>query len=74
MAPNRKLPAFHDSHLCDALGGAKYYEVAYRRWGDPIYAWCINQRRRGQDAFLFAGGLDVLGGLALGLGLLPKRK
>ena len=27
-----------------------------------------------QDAFLFAGGLDVLGGLALGLGLLPKRK
>lgn len=27
-----------------------------------------------QDAFLFAGALDVLGGLALGLGLLPKRK
>ena len=27
-----------------------------------------------QDAFLFAGVLDVLGGLALGLGLLPKRK
>ena len=27
-----------------------------------------------QDAFLFAGSLDVLGGLALGLGLLPKRK
>ena len=27
-----------------------------------------------QDAFLFTGALDVLGGLALGLGLLPKRK
>jgi len=27
-----------------------------------------------QDAFLFAGVLDVLGGLGLGLGLLPKRK
>ena len=27
-----------------------------------------------QDAFLFAGVLDVLGGLALGFGLLPKRK
>jgi integral membrane protein (TIGR01906 family) len=27
-----------------------------------------------QDAFLFAGILDVLGGLALGLSLLPKRK
>ncbi len=27
-----------------------------------------------QDAFLFAGALDVVGGLALGLGLLPKRK
>ena len=27
-----------------------------------------------QDAFLFAGLLDVLGGLALGLALLPKRK
>jgi len=27
-----------------------------------------------QDAFLFAGALDMLGGLALGLGLLPKRK
>jgi integral membrane protein (TIGR01906 family) len=27
-----------------------------------------------QDAFLFAGVVDVLGGLALGLGLLPKRK
>lgn len=27
-----------------------------------------------QDAFLFAGALDVIGGLALGLGLLPKRK
>jgi integral membrane protein (TIGR01906 family) len=27
-----------------------------------------------QDAFLFAGILDVLGGLALGLGLRPKRK
>ncbi|OGV79779.1 MAG: hypothetical protein A3K19_22425 [Lentisphaerae bacterium RIFOXYB12_FULL_65_16] len=53
MAPNRKLPAFHDAHLCDALGGAKYYEVAFRRWGDPIFAWCVNQRQRGQDAFLF---------------------
>jgi integral membrane protein (TIGR01906 family) len=27
-----------------------------------------------QDAFLFTGLLDVLGGLALGLGLSPKRK
>jgi integral membrane protein (TIGR01906 family) len=27
-----------------------------------------------QDAFLFAGAVDVLGGLALGLGLLRKRK
>jgi integral membrane protein (TIGR01906 family) len=27
-----------------------------------------------QDAFLFTGVLDFLGGLALGLGLLPKRK
>jgi integral membrane protein (TIGR01906 family) len=27
-----------------------------------------------QDAFLFAGVLDVLGGLALGLGLRPKSK
>ena len=27
-----------------------------------------------QDAFLFAGSLDVLGGLVLGLSLLPKRK
>lgn len=27
-----------------------------------------------QDAFLFAGALDIIGGLALGLGLLPKRK
>lgn len=27
-----------------------------------------------QDAFLFAGALDVLGGLALGMGLLPKWK
>jgi integral membrane protein (TIGR01906 family) len=27
-----------------------------------------------QDAFLFAGALDVLGGLALGLGLLSKQK
>lgn len=26
-----------------------------------------------QDTFLFAGALDVIGGLALGLGLLPKR-
>jgi len=27
-----------------------------------------------EDAFLFAGLVDVIGGLALGLGLLPKRK
>jgi integral membrane protein (TIGR01906 family) len=27
-----------------------------------------------QDAFLFAGTLDVIGGLALGFGLQPKRK
>jgi integral membrane protein (TIGR01906 family) len=27
-----------------------------------------------QDVFLFTGGLDMLGGLALGLGLLPKQK
>jgi integral membrane protein (TIGR01906 family) len=27
-----------------------------------------------QDAFIFAGAVDVLGGLALGLGLLRKRK
>ena len=27
-----------------------------------------------QDAFLFVGAMDALGGLALGLGLLPKRK
>jgi integral membrane protein (TIGR01906 family) len=27
-----------------------------------------------QDAFIFVGALDVLGGLALGLGLLPKQK
>jgi integral membrane protein (TIGR01906 family) len=27
-----------------------------------------------QDAFLFVGILDVMGGLALGLGLRPKRK
>ena len=32
----------------------------------PIRFW--------QDAFLFAGALDVLGGLALGLGLRPKSK
>ena len=27
-----------------------------------------------QDAFIFVGGIDVLGGLALGLGLRPKTK
>ncbi|MBT7162954.1 MAG: hypothetical protein HN904_09255, partial [Victivallales bacterium] len=53
MAPNRILPAFHDSGLIDGLAGPEFYEVAYRRWGDPMFAWAIHQRDRGWDALLY---------------------
>jgi len=53
MAPNRILPAFHDSGLIDALARPEFYEVAYRRWRDPMFAWAIHQRERGWDALLY---------------------
>jgi hypothetical protein len=52
MAPNRVLPAFHDGHLASGLAGASYYEVAYRRWHDPMFAWAVHQRKRGWDSLL----------------------
>jgi len=58
MAPNRILPAFHDAHLTGGLAGSRFYEVAYRRWGDPMFAWAVNERRRGWDSMLY-GALDV---------------
>jgi len=56
MAPNRELPAFHDSQVCSALGRPVFYEVAFRRWGDANYAWVIGQRKRGKDALWFGAG------------------
>jgi hypothetical protein len=52
MAPNRILPAFHDGHLANGLASPSYYEVAYRRWHDPMFAWAIHQRKRGWDSLL----------------------
>lgn len=52
MAPNRQLPAFHDSGLSSGLPGTRYLEVAYRHWQDANFAWGIQQRRRGWDALL----------------------
>lgn len=53
MAPNQILPAFHDGHLANGLAGSRYYEVAYRRWHDPLFGWAVNQRGRGWDALLY---------------------
>jgi oligo-alginate lyase len=58
MAPNRILPAFHDAHLAGGLAGPRFYEVAYRRWHDPMFAWAVNERKRGWDSMLY-GALDV---------------
>lgn len=53
MAPSQILPAFHDGHLAGGLAGSRFYEVAYRRWQDPVFAWAVNQRTRGWDSLLY---------------------
>ncbi|MBT3379851.1 MAG: hypothetical protein HN742_29850 [Lentisphaerae bacterium] len=52
MAPNRQLPAFHDSGLSSGLPGTKFLEVAFRHWQDANFAWGIHQRGRAWDALL----------------------
>jgi integral membrane protein (TIGR01906 family) len=55
---------FHDLFFASGSWQFEFSDSLIRLF--PLPFW--------EDAFLFAGVLDILGGLALGLGLRPKAK
>ncbi|MBI3680953.1 MAG: heparinase II/III family protein [Acidobacteria bacterium] len=47
------LPAFNDSNTVNLAGYARMYDVAYGRYGDPLFAAVARKGSRGRDALLF---------------------
>jgi hypothetical protein len=50
---NGSLPAFNDSNSVSLFNQARLYEVAYRRYEDPLFAAIARRGARGRDALLF---------------------
>lgn len=40
--PSFRLPAIHDGQ-CETVLPLDLYEIAYRRWGDPSFAWVLKR-------------------------------
>jgi len=51
--PDGMLPAFNDSNSVSLFSQARLYEVAYRRFEDPLFAAIARRGSRGRDALLF---------------------
>jgi hypothetical protein len=56
--PNWTLPAFNDSGATQVLSNDRFFEVAYSRYADPLFASVLGQRARGREA-LFWGAATL---------------
>ena len=57
--PNLRLPAFNDSGEVDVGRSARYYELAYARYGEPLYATALAQGDRRDDFALWFGADEL---------------
>ncbi len=51
--PNGRLPAFSDSKEVDLYGYDTLYEVAFARYGEPLFAAVLGRRPRGLNALVW---------------------
>lgn len=51
--PNGRLPAFNDSREVNLYGYDRLYEVAYKRYGDPLLATVLGRNTRTLSALLW---------------------
>ena len=56
--PNWTLPPFNDSGATQVLSNDRFFELAYSRYADPLFATVLGQRARGREALLW--GADSL--------------
>ena len=56
--PDQTLPPFNDSGNTSIVSNDRLYEMAYARYGDPLFATVLGQRSRGREALFW--GLDAL--------------
>lgn len=51
--PDGTLAPFNDATTVNLKNYSRWYESAYARWGDPLFAWLAGSRGRGKEALLF---------------------
>ncbi|MCX6588740.1 MAG: heparinase II/III family protein [Acidobacteria bacterium] len=51
--PGGTLPPFNDAVTVNLQNYSRWYESAYARWGDPLFALLAASRARGREALLF---------------------
>ncbi len=56
--PDWTLPPFNDSGNTNILTFDRLYEIAYARYGDPLYAAVLGRRARGREALYW--GVEAL--------------
>ncbi len=70
--PDGSLPAFNDSGTSNVRSQRRHYEVAWNRYGDPLFAAPLSGASRGRDALLWgAATLPETEDLAFGSLLFP---
>ncbi|MBI4876990.1 MAG: heparinase II/III family protein [Acidobacteria bacterium] len=51
--PNWTLPAFNDSGATQVLTNDRFFEVAFARYADPLFAAVLGRRARGREALFW---------------------
>jgi hypothetical protein len=70
--PDLTLPAFNDSNAINLISEDSLYEVAWKRYRDPLYLAVLGQRSRGRNALFWGdAALDRGNSAQLGSVLLP---
>jgi len=70
--PDGSLPAFNDSGTSNIRSQRRHYEIAWNRYGDPLFAAPLSPTGRGRDALLWgAETIPPAGDLAFGSLLFP---
>lgn len=69
--PDGSLPAFNDSGTSNVRSQRRHYEIAWNRYGDPLFAAPLSETGRGRDALLWGAETVVAADLAFGSLLFP---
>ncbi len=61
--PNWTLPPFNDSAATQVLSNDRFFEIAYSRYADPLFATVLGRKARGREALYW--GAETLPDVAL---------